>query len=107
MRATKYVGTLAVLALLGAAPVWSGEIQDRKENQQDRIGQGVESGQLTAGETARLEGQEARLNRETRDMREDNGGKLTPEERARVNRQQNRLSREIYRKKHNGVSQPK
>ena len=31
------------------------EIQKRKENQQDRIAQGVKSGQLTAGETARLD----------------------------------------------------
>ena len=30
------------------------EIQKRKENQQDRIAQGVKSGELTAGETANL-----------------------------------------------------
>ncbi|HEY1925514.1 MAG TPA: hypothetical protein VGG58_09680, partial [Candidatus Acidoferrum sp.] len=32
-----------------------GEVGQRKENQQDRIAQGVKSGQLTAGETAKLE----------------------------------------------------
>ena len=32
-----------------------GTIHQRKENQQDRIAQGVKSGQLTAGETAHLE----------------------------------------------------
>ena len=31
------------------------EIKAREENQQDRIGNGIASGQLTAGEAARLE----------------------------------------------------
>jgi hypothetical protein len=77
------------------------EIGQRKENQQDRIGQGIKSGQLTPGEAARLEGKEAKLNQETHQMREENGGKLTPQEHRQVNRQQNHLSRNIYRDKHN------
>lgn len=76
------------------------EIGQRKENQQNRIGQGVENGSLTAGEAARLEHKEAALNRETRRMRAENGGTLTPAEKAKVNRQQNRLSRDIYHQKH-------
>ena len=55
----------------------TGEIAQRKENQQDRIAQGVASGELTARETARLEGKESALNQETRDMRSLDGGKLT------------------------------
>jgi len=77
------------------------EIGQRKENQQDRIAQGVQSGQLTAGETANLEKKEAAINAETRADRAANGGKLTPAEKAQVNRQQNRLSRQIYQDKHN------
>src|SRR5262249_61910945 len=49
-------------------------IAQRKVNQQKRIAQGVKSGQLTPAETAHLERQEARLNRETRRMRAANGG---------------------------------
>ncbi len=82
------------------------EIGQRKENQQDRIGNGIASGQLTAGEAARLETKESRLNGEIRDMREDNGGKLTPAEKRKVNRQQNRLSKDIYQEKHDGETQP-
>jgi hypothetical protein len=78
-----------------------GTIHQRKENQQDRIAQGVKSGQLTAGETAHLEKREARINREVHNERVANGGKLTPAERRQVNRQQNRTSRAIYRDKHN------
>ena len=89
------------------APEKEGRIQRRQENQQDRIAQGVASGQLTAGETASLEHQEAKLNREIRNDRKANGGTLTTPERRQINRQQNRLSRNIYRDKHNGKTQPK
>ena len=78
------------------------EVGKRAENQQDRIAQGIRSGQLTAGETSRLEGLDAAINREVRNDRAANGGKLTGAEKAQVNRQQNRTSRAIYRDKHNG-----
>jgi len=80
-------------------------IAARKENQQDRIAQGVKSGQLTAHETARLETKESGLNRETRSDRAMNGGRLTGAEKRQVNRQQNRLSGDIYRDKHNSAVQ--
>jgi len=81
------------------------EVKARQENQQDRIAQGVNSGQLTAGETANLEHKEARLNREVRHDRRANGGNLTNKEKVQINHQQNKLSRQIYRKKHNGRTQ--
>ncbi len=77
------------------------EVGKRAENQQDRIGQGVTSGQLTPHETTHLERREAAVHHEVRHDRKENGGKLTPAERARVNRQQNKTSRQIYRDKHN------
>jgi hypothetical protein len=81
------------------------EVGKRAENQQDRIAQGIKSGQLTAGEASNLEHKEAGINREVRNDRAANGGKLTPQERAQVNRQQNRVSNQIYNKKHNGRRQ--
>jgi hypothetical protein len=81
------------------------EVGKRAENQQDRIAQGIKSGQLTAGEASNLERKEAGINREVRNDRAANGGKLTPQERAQVNRQQNRVSNQIYNKKHNGRRQ--
>ncbi len=77
------------------------EVAQRKENQQDRIANGVQSGQLTAGETANLEKKEAAINKETAADRAANGGKLTGAEKQQVNRQQNRMSRQIYADKHN------
>jgi len=73
----------------------------RKENQQDRIANGVKSGQLTAGETKNLEKKEAAINRETAADRAANGGKLTAAEKKQVNRQQNQMSKQIYADKHN------
>jgi len=83
------------------APAQKPTIGQRKENQQDRIAQGVKSGQLTAGETANLETKEAAINGETRADRAANGGKLTSQEKQQVNQQQNKLSNQIYQDKHN------
>src|SRR6202161_4475321 len=41
-------------------------VGQRKENQQDRVANGVQNGSLTPGETTSLEGKEANLNKETR-----------------------------------------
>ncbi|HLI03319.1 MAG TPA: hypothetical protein VKU93_03520 [Terracidiphilus sp.] len=76
-------------------------IAQRKDNQQDRIANGIDSGQLTAGETRNLESREANLNREIRDDRAGDDGHLTAQERARINAQQNRISKSIYNDKHN------
>ncbi len=76
-------------------------VNQRRENQQDRIANGIQSGQLTAGETKNVEGQEANLNREIHDDRSADGGKLTSAEKQQVNQQQNHLSNQIYQDKHN------
>jgi len=79
---------------------------DRRENrQQERIGQGVQSGQLTPGETAHLERQEQRIDNQVKAERAANGGHLTPAERRQVNREENRESRRIYAAKHNARHQ--
>ncbi len=83
-----------------AAPK-EGSVNDRRQDQQQRIANGVQSGQLTAGETKNLESREANVNREVRDDRAANGGRLTAQEHKQINRQQNNLSRSIYNDKHN------
>ncbi len=94
-------------ALLSGALImtaFGGEVDRRQRRQQKRIGEGVESGQLTAKETAKLERKEANLRREIHNDRTDGNG-LTPKEKAKINRQENRLSRDIYRQKHDGQTQ--
>ena len=82
------------------------EVGQRRENQQDRIAQGVKSGQLTAGETAKLENQQKGINQQVKADRAANGGKLTPGEKKQVNKEQNGASKNIYNKKHNANTQP-
>jgi hypothetical protein len=76
-------------------------VQQRKENQQDRIANGIQSGQLTAGETKNLETKEAGLNKEEKNMRSADSGKLTSADRSKLQNQQNNLSNKIYQDKHN------
>ena len=107
------LSTMSLAAVLLAAPALTFaqtptpgahdfNVHQRKVDQQRRIAQGVRTGELTPRETAHLERGESRINRETRDMREDNGGRLNARDRRIVHRQQNRMSRRIYRDKHNG-----
>ena len=97
------LGIMLAVSLAGAG--YAQEIKDRKENQQDRIASGVASGQLTAGETAKLEKQESQLNKEIAKDRVADGGNLTNKEKAQINTQQNKLSKEIYNDKHNTTTQ--
>jgi hypothetical protein len=93
------IGTLmAALVVVGAS---AQEVNQRKENQQDRIANGVSSGKLTAGETANLEKKETKVNKEIRTDRKANGGNLTNKEKAQVNGQQNKVGKQIAADKHN------
>ena len=92
-------------AMSFAADEKEGKIKQRKENQQKRIAQGVKSGSLTPKETARIEHNESKINKEVRHDRQENGGNLTNKEKAQVNRQQNKVSKEIYNQKHDGQTQ--
>lgn len=74
-------------------------INQRKENQQDRIGNGVKNGTLTPGQTSHLEHQEAGINHEERGMRAQDNGKLTAQDRKTLHQQQNQESRRIARDK--------
>ncbi len=71
------------------------QVNGRETNQQNRIANGVKSGKLTPGQTARLERGEQRLqNNEKRDMAKDNGH-LTKQDQRQLNREANRMSRRI------------
>jgi hypothetical protein len=93
MKAVLVVSALSSLA-------FGAEVDRREARQQARIAEGVESGQLTPHETAKVERKEARIQGEIARDRAANGGTLTAGEKASINRQQNRVSRQIYREKH-------
>lgn len=109
------LATLALVATLGVAPLAGlaqtaptptpgrndTNINQRKTAQQQRIANGVNSGQMTARETGHVERQEAGINREERGMRAQDNGHLTQADRSTLHHQQNQESRRIYRDKHN------
>lgn len=87
--------------LSGTLVMAEDKVDQRVANQQQRIGQGLKTGSLTAKEGANLENKEAGLRKEVHNDRVANGGKLTGAEKAQDNKQQNKLSNQIYNKKHN------
>jgi hypothetical protein len=79
-------------------------VDQREKNQQQRIEQGVKSGELTPGETRRLEAQQGRIKADEMTAKSD--GKVTPAERRKLKRELNRASRNIHRKKNNARVTP-
>jgi hypothetical protein len=79
-------------------------LDKREVRQQQRITQGIKSGQLTPAETANLEAREAKLNADEARAKAD--GVVTKKERARLQSEANRDSKAIYRKKYNARVAP-
>jgi hypothetical protein len=76
--------------------------QQRDVNQQQRVEQGLQSGQLSTKEAGSLEHQEQHVdNMEAHDLK---NGAMTAGEQARLNAAQNKVSGDIYADKHNGVT---
>ncbi len=99
-------GTTTAAATTTTTVVTGKTIADRKENQQDRISQGLKSGELTAGEASKVEKQEVGINKEEAGMRAQDNGKLTTADKTVLNSQLNTESKEIYADKHNSAVQP-
>jgi hypothetical protein len=76
-------------------------VNQRLENQHDRIQVGVKDDQLTKGEATRLRADDAAIHAEEKVDRKANDGKLTNSERRHLQRQLNQNSRAIYRARHN------
>lgn len=70
----------------------------RQDNQQKRIDQGVQSGQLNQKETARMEKGQTHVDNMEAKAKSD--GVVTKEERRRLHHAQNNESQRIHRQKH-------
>lgn len=71
-------------------------------NQENRIEQGLKSGQLSTGEAAKLERGEARIDTMEKNALKD--GSLSPQEAARIQRAQNQEPARINKLDNNAVS---
>jgi hypothetical protein len=73
----------------------------REANQDQRIANGLRSGQMTSGEAAGAERTQSRIDQQVHNDRAANGGTLTNQEKQHINNEQNAASRQIYNDNHN------
>lgn len=99
------VGTGAALTGTAFAQTATPRLDQREANQQNRINQGVASGQLTPREAGRMQNRANRL--EANEQRAKADGVVTRHERKRLHREANRNSRKIHRQKHDAQHSPR
>jgi len=93
--------------LLAANHVFAGTpiLNERQQNQKQRIKQGVKSGELTKKETKRMVRGQKQLNYLERKAKAD--GVVTKEERIRLQRKASKESVKIAKNKHDKQQRPK
>ena len=109
MKIQSLVMTLAIAASttlsgIAFAQTATPVVDQKAANQQQRINQGVASGELTRGEAVRLQKRQNRLVTNTQRAKAD--GVVTDAERRQLNRQADRNSKKIHNKKHNRCQLP-
>lgn len=102
MNTPRLSHTLLALVAIASGTAYAqsatNEFVERNVNQQQRIEQGLQNGQLTTREAARLEKQEGKVeNMESRAMRD---GNVSKNEARHIDQAQDRVSRNIYQEKH-------
>lgn len=92
------IAALAAFALPVLAQTNTPKVDQRQANQQQRIDQGVASGQLTGKEAANLEKGQAQVEKKEAKAKAD--GKVTAKERQKLKKAQDKQSKKIAREKH-------
>ena len=75
----------------------------RNVRQDQRMKQGLQSGEVTGGEAQRILKRQNKIKHDEAAARAD--GRVTASEAAKIEREQDRASKQIYRLKHNGNEQ--
>lgn len=76
------------------------EVNNRLDNQQNRIDNGLKNGTMTQAQAARDETHDANIGRRESVDEAKHDGHLTKQEQRNLNRSENRNSRHIYKQKH-------
>jgi uncharacterized membrane protein YebE (DUF533 family) len=92
MTKTRIIAAALVLSALSVPAL--------ANSQQDRINQGIRSGELTRSEVASLRAEQARIAALEDRARRD--GRIDPHERREIERARQNASRNIYAEKHDG-----
>ena len=97
MKAKNIISAFALLVIVSAgyAQVATPVVTDKQVNQQKRIANGIQTGELTPGEVAALEAREVKIQRDKRIAQSD--GIVTFRERRKLLREERRTSRAIAR----------
>src|ERR1051326_8697216 len=95
----------AVISPVVLAQTATPGVDKRQANQEARIEQGVQSGQLTKREAAKLERGQAKVQAKKEKAEAD--GVVTSKERAKLAKAQKKQSRKIYKEKHDKQVAPK
>ncbi|MDG2036341.1 MAG: hypothetical protein P8J42_06995, partial [Pseudomonadales bacterium] len=89
-----------IITLATSTGAMAASINDRQDNQQTRIKQGVHSGELTKREAGHLSRQQIKTQRKEAYFKSD--GSFTKKERAILHRDLSKNSAKIYKQKHDG-----
>jgi opacity protein-like surface antigen len=101
---TLSLASAAAFAQAASSPAGTPGIDKRQARQEQRIDQGVASGQLNKRETHRLEREQAAINRTENKAKAD--GTVTPQERKKIHLMQDRASKDIHHQKHDAQHKP-
>jgi hypothetical protein len=94
------VGTLLVAPAFAQTSA-AGDAQ-RDADQEQRIDQGLQSGQLNTREAGQLQHEEAHV--DAMQQKADHNGNVSPREQAQINAAQNKVVRDVNADKHNGIT---
>ncbi len=89
-----------VITLFSSSCAFAASINERQSIQQERIKQGIHSGELTSNEARILGRQQVKTHRKEARFKSD--GTFSVKERAKIQRDLNQNSRKIHRQKHDG-----
>ena len=97
--------TLAALVAVPAIASAQTRVDNRQARQEQRIDQGVQSGELNKREANRLERGQNRV--EKMETRAQSDGAVTKREKVKLEKAQDAQSKRIYRQKHDRQARPR
>jgi lactam utilization protein B len=106
MNTLRKITALGLFVVAGTAFAQTADpvVNQRQDNQKERIQQGAASGSLSKKEAKRVRAEQRAIATEEKAYKAD--GKLTKAERKDLTRDQNQASRDIYRQKHDAQVRP-
>jgi len=95
---------IVLLGVITAQAQSTPRVDERQQNQRQRVHEGVKSGELTRAESREAKGNQRHIRRAERRAKSD--GVVTRRERAKLHHKQRKASRELHRDKHDAQDRP-